>query len=313
MNRMSPRAWNVLAPLAAAWLALSFSAAGCARPDAPAFSADSVLVHVDRQLAFGPRVAGSAARDAAARYIATTLERHGATVRVQSFEIPDPYSGRPLRITNVIGSFGAERTKRLMLASHFDSRPWADQEPDTSLWSTPIPGAVDGGVSTGILLEIARLAGARAPGGPGLDLVFFDGEDYGRENDPGNYLIGSRHFAANLAGYRPVAAILLDMVGGKGTRVRREGFSAQESPALLDHVFARARELGLPYFEDRAGPPMLDDHVPLLQAGMDAINLFGYDYAAWHTLADDRSQCDPALIDQAGRLLRDLIYRFDYP
>ncbi len=311
MGRRFPRAWGVLAPVAAVCIAGSFSAAGCARPAPPLFSADSVLVHVERQLAFGPRVPGSSARDAAARYIAATLERHGAQVRVQSFEIDDPYSDRALRITNVIGSFGAKESKRLMLASHYDSRPWADQEPDSARWNTPIPGAVDGAVSTGVLLEIARLAGASAPEGLGLDLVFFDGEDYGKENDLAHYLIGSRHFAANLAGYRPEAVILLDMVGGRGTRVLREGFSVQQSPALVDRVFTRARELGLSYFEDREGPPMVDDHVPLLQAGLEAIDLFGYGYAAWHTLADDRDQCDPDLIDQTGRLVRDLVYRFD--
>jgi hypothetical protein len=310
---MAERLRSTAGPLVVATLAGVAAAWGCGQPKTPVFSADSAMVHVERQVALGPRVPGTEARDRAARYIARTLERRGARVQVQSFEIDDPYSDRPLRLVNVIGSFAAAESRRVMLASHYDSRPWADQEPDSALWSRPIPGAVDGATSTGLLLELARLVGTEAPDGIGVDFVFFDGEDYGRESDLANYLIGSRHFAANLQGYRPAAAIVVDMVGGSGTRVRREGISEQESAPLLDFVFGRARALGLDYFEAETGSQIFDDHVPLLQAGIDAIDLFGYGYAAWHTLGDDLTQCDRGRIDQTGRLLQDLIYRFDYP
>lgn len=287
-------------------------ATACNTAEPPAFSADSTVVHIEKQLSFGPRVAGTAARDSAASYIARTLERYGARVTVQPFEIDDPYSDRRIRMMNVIGSFGTDEKKRLMFASHYDSRPWADQEADSSLWKSPIPGAVDGATSSGILLELARVAGAGAPAGLGLDFVFFDGEDYGREGDLNHYLLGSRHFAANLSGYRPVAAILLDMVGGAGTRVRREGISDQQSKPLVDYVFGRARELNLDYFEAAAGGTIYDDHVPLLQAGIDAMDLFGYDFAAWHTLRDDLPAVDRDKVQQTGTLLRDLAYNFEY-
>jgi hypothetical protein len=299
--------------LAGLCLAAAPYAAGCHRAAAPAFSADSALVHVERQLSFGPRVPGTAARDSTARYIARTLERYGARVTVQPFEVNDPYASRRLRMMNVIGSFGGGEGRRVMLASHYDSRPWADQEADTTLHATPIPGAVDGATSTAILLELARLAGDRAPDGVGLDLVFFDGEDYGKQSDIDHYLLGSRHFAANLAGYRPVAAILLDMVGGVGTRVRREVNSEERSGALVDYVFERARALGLDYFEPVPGSPMFDDHIPLLQAGIDAIDLFGYDFAAWHTLRDDLSAVDRDKVQQTGTLLREIVFNFRYP
>lgn len=292
--------------------AASFGAGGCGASEPPAFSADSAMVHVDRQLALGPRVAGTPARDAAARYIGRTLQRDGAKVSVQSFAIADPYGSGKLHLINVIGSFGADRPRRIMLCAHYDSRPWADQEPDSSLWHTPIPAAVDGAAGVAILLEMGRLLSRRLPRDVGVDLVFFDGEDYGKEGDIDNYLLGSKYFAAHLEGYRPVCAILLDMVGGKGTRVRREGFSDQRSHQLLDYLFGRASALGLNYFVSRGGAAMVDDHVPLLQAGLDAVDLFGYGYAAWHTLGDDRSQVDPALVEQTGTLLRDVVYNFTY-
>jgi hypothetical protein len=292
--------------------ALALAGAGCGdAAEPPAFSADSVMVHVGRQLSFGPRVPGSAARDSAAVYLAGVLRRAGATVSVQSFEIDDPYSERPLRLFNLTGSFAPGKSPRVLLAAHYDSRPWADQEADTTLWSRPVPAGVDGACASAILLEIARIVGARAPD-VGVDVVFFDGEDYGKAGDVAHYLLGSKHFAATLGGYRPACAVLLDMVGGAGTRVRREGFSREQAPRLVEWVFGRAAALGLDYFEATDGAPMYDDHVPLLQAGIPTIDLFGYDYAAWHTLRDDASQCDRAKIQQVGVLLRDLVYRFDF-
>ncbi len=307
----SPRARRRAHALACA-CALSASAFGCGAGAPPAGNVDSAMVHVERQLSYGPRVPGSRARDNAARYLAHTLERYGARVSVQSWEVDDPYGTTPLRLMNIVGSFAPEEDHRVLLCAHYDSRPWADQEADSTLWSQPIPGAVDGAAGVGALLEVARLLGARAPQKVGVDIVFFDGEDYGKQHDIDHYLLGSKHFVATLGGYRPAQAILLDMVGGQGTRVRREGFSKEHAGRWTDYVFARAAALGLDYFEAVDGPAMVDDHVPFLQAGIPAVDLFGYDYAAWHTLGDDRSQVDPAKLAQVITLLRDIVYNFDY-
>jgi len=289
------------------------ASSGCGAGAPPAGSIDSAMVHVEHQMSLGPRVPGTPARDRAARYLARTLERYGAKVSLQSFEVDDPYSDRPLHLINIIGSFEPERTKRLLLCAHYDSRPWADQEKDSTLWSTPVPGAVDGAASAGVLLEVARLVGAHDPGDIGVDVVLFDGEDYGRRGDIDHYLMGSKHFVVNLGGYRPACAILLDMVGGKGTRVRRETLSKENAGPWVDYVFGRAAALGLDYFEAADGPPMIDDHVPLLQVGIPAVDLFGYDFAAWHTLGDDLSQIDPDKLDQVITLLRDIVYDMNYP
>jgi len=271
------------------------------------------MVHVERQVSFGPRVPGTPARDRAARYLAHTLERYGAKVSLQSFEVDDPYSERPLHLINIVGSFAPERAKRILLCSHYDSRPWADQEKDSTLWSTPVLGAVDGAASVGVLLEVARLIGLQHPREIGVDIVLFDGEDYGRTGDIEHYLLGSKHFVVNMGGYRPACAILLDMVGGKGTRVRREQLSKENAGPWVDYVFGRAAALGLDYFEAADGPPLIDDHVPLLEVGIPAVDLFGYDFAAWHTTHDDLSQVDPARLDQVIILLRDIVYNLSYP
>lgn len=306
-ERFSVRTRSVTFAMAAA-LALGFFVSGCGAGEPPAASIDSVMVHVERQLALGPRVPGSTARDQAARYLARTLERYGARVSLQSFEVDDPYASGRLRLINIVASFEPERTRRLLLCAHYDSRPWADQEADSLLWLTPIPGAVDGAACVAVLVEIARLVGQQSPNEIGVDIVLFDGEDYGKQGDIDYYLLGSKYFAANLRGYRPTGAILLDMVGGRGTHVRREAFSKEHAPEWLAFVFARADSLDLDYFEAVDAPPMFDDHVPLLKAGIEAIDLFGYDFAAWHTLGDNASQVDPQKLTQVVTLLRDIVY-----
>lgn len=293
--------------------ALLLVALSCAGGAPPEFDAARVIEHVDAQCALGPRLPGSAARDSAAAYIARSARTSGAAVSVQSFTIPDPYNGeRRLRLINVIASFDASRTRRVMLASHYDSRPWADQDPDSTRHGQPVPGAVDGACSTGILLEMGRLLGARMPREIGVDLVFFDGEDYGKTEAYDNYLLGSRYFAGNLAGYRPECVIVLDMVGGVDTRVGREGYSQENARALTDSLFARARRLQLDYFVDHVGPPIFDDHVPLLRAGLPAVDLFGYDYTYWHTVDDTPDKCDPGRIGQVGTLLTDFLYDYRF-
>jgi Zn-dependent M28 family amino/carboxypeptidase len=216
-------------------------------------------------------------------------------------------------LINVMGSYAPDRARRIMLAAHYDSRPWADQEPDSTLWTRPIPAAVDGAAGVAVLLELARVIGTRLPPDVGVDIVLFDGEDYGKEGDIEYYLLGSQGFIARAAGYRPACMILLDMVGGRGTRVQPEGFSRQRSPRLVDFIFGRARELGLSYFATEDGAPMYDDHVPFLQAGWDAIDLFGYGFEAWHTLRDDLGQVDRGMLGQVGTLLQSVVYDFRYP
>jgi len=288
--------------------------ASCQRtaPGQPEFDASRVLPHVEAQCAFGPRVPNSAARDSAAAYISRACERFGATVSVQAFNVDDSYGDRTLRLMNLVASFHPERVKRVMLAAHYDCRPRADEDPDSTLRDQAIDGAVDSAAGVGILLELARLIGRQAPPEVGVDLVFFDGEDYGKPDDLQHYLLGSRHFAANLNGYRPACGVLLDMVGGVGTSLARERYSMENASAVTDTLFTRASAMGLNYFTAHNGPAIYDDHVPLLQAGIPMTDLFGYGYRHWHTTSDTPDKVDPVLVQEVGRLLVDFVYRFPF-
>ena len=278
----------------------------------PEFTGDSAWKYLLQQCEYGPRVPNSAAHDSTVVMIARALEGSGAIVSLQRFEVDDPYSDRTLKLTNVIGSFSPEQSERVLVSAHFDCRPWADQEEDSTLHDQPVPGANDGASGVGILLELAEMIGRQAPEAVGVDLVFFDGEDYGKEGDYGNYLLGSQHFAANLAGYRPDYGILLDIVGGIDAKIGREGNSQAYATALNDTLFARAAALGLTVFVDEDRPPILDDHIPLLRAGIPTVDLIGLPYDHWHLTTDTPDKCSQETLRQVGALVVDFLYNYPF-
>lgn len=290
---------------------LQVLAFGCGQSQ-PVFTGEPAWEYLVAQCDYGPRVVGSPAHDSTKAFIVGHLRQAGATVSMQRFEIEDPYGSRTMVLANIVGSFFPDRKKRLLLAAHYDSRPWADQESDTTLWDQPITGANDGASGVAVLLELADLLAGQAPAGLGIDLVFFDGEDYGKEGDPRYYLLGSRYFAANLAGYRPRCGILLDMVGGRDGTIGKEGYSLQRAPDVTETLFQRAAELELSVFVPENRSAILDDHIPLQQAGIAMVDLIGLPYASWHTLDDTPDKCSVETLRQVGTLLANFIYDFPY-
>ena len=281
---------------------------GCAESRPPEFAGEAAWRYLHEQCEIGPRPPGTPAHDSTVVYIVDRLRAAGARVSLQRFEIDDPYRPGRLDLTNIIGSFAPETRKRVLLAAHYDTRPRADQETVDSLKTRPIVGANDAASGVAVLLEMGEILGARAPRGLGVDLVFFDGEDYGKEGDLEHYLLGSKYFAANLGGYRPEAGVLLDMVGAIGARIGQEGNSLAGAPELTADLFRRAKELGLDVFVARRVPPVYDDHVPLLQAGIPVVDFIGMPYRYWHTLADTPDKCSRDTLRQVGTLLVDFLY-----
>ena len=286
--------------------------AACGQTQIPQFDNDRAWAHLVKQCDFGPRVPGSAARDSAAFYLTRTLVGYGAEVSTQRFDVKDPYADRIIPMINVIGNFYPERKRRVLLAAHYDSRPWADQEEVDSLRAQPVMGANDGASGVAVLLEIGRLIGEHDPGGIGVDLVFFDGEDYGKEQDLEYYLLGSKYFVSVRPDYRPVCGILLDMVASEQSVFAREGYSRTHAPRLTDEIFARAERLGLDFFEPIDGGPIYDDHVPFLMTGIEMIDIFGFDYPFWHTVQDVPENCSAERMGQIGTLVLDFLYKFPF-
>lgn len=285
-----------------------------ARVSVPAFDADSAYSYVSRQVGFGPRVPNTSAHDAAAAWLASELRRHGAEVTEQKADLR-AFDGTILKSTNIMGSFNEEMDNRLLLLAHYDTRPWADADPDPSNRSKAIDGANDGGSGTGVLLEAARAFGRQNPG-IGIDILFVDSEDYGTEGDDTSWALGARHFAENpiKPGYRPAQAILLDMVGGKGAVFPAEYFSRQSAPGLDDAFRAAAERAGHgALFPKVYGGAVTDDHLELIRQGIPAIDIIDYRVnegfcPTWHTMSDNMENIDRETLRAVGETLLRYIY-----
>ncbi|MDN4164507.1 M28 family peptidase [Cytophagales bacterium LB-30] len=234
----------------------------------PVFVADSAYAFVQKQVDFGPRVPNTAAHSACGDYLVASLTRFGWQVQEQLFEM-EAYTGEKLALRNIIASINPEEKKRILLAAHWDTRPFADK--DAERQKEPIDGANDGGSGVGVLLEIARVLGAEKPE-VGVDIILFDGEDYGEAMfDAGNapytntswYCLGSQYWSKNKhkAGYSAYYGILLDMVGAKDALFYQEGNSLEYAPSIVYKVWETASAIGYDHhFVNRKTYGITDDH-----------------------------------------------------
>ncbi len=268
---------------------------------APEPDAARAFRDLEAQVRCGPRVPGSPGVECCRRYILDALRPYAARVASQAFAVADPYGTDSLRLVNLQANFYVDRPARVLLAAHYDTRPRSDQD-SLALRDQPCPGANDGASGVAVLLEIARILATWDPG-IGVDLVFFDGEDYGKESDLAAYCLGAKAFAASMGSYRPRALILVDMVGDRDLRIPIEGNSARAAPWLVNAVFSTAESLGVRQFVRTTGPALYDDHYPFLQAGIPSLDLIDFDYPAWHTTRDLPDQCSPQSLAAVARVV----------
>ncbi|KAA3663352.1 MAG: glutamine cyclotransferase [Calditrichaeota bacterium] len=276
--------------------------------DIPDFNAQRAFAYLEQQVAFGPRVPGTEAHANCLKMFKDSLEACGAQIKLQSFEHFIDKTGEKVQLTNVIASFNPANKNRMLLAAHWDSRPWADSETDSSRHNIPVDGANDGASGTAVLLQVAQnLRAKKAP--IGVDIIFFDGEDFGTHGNDATWAVGSQYFAKHKdVRYNPFMGILLDMVGDQDLHLMKEGYSVQMAPDIVNIVWSYARRLDLPAFSDNHMGPVTDDHVPLLRVGIPCIDIIDFDYKYWHTIEDTPDKCSPESLDQVGRLLLELIY-----
>lgn len=288
------------------------------------FDADSAYAYVAAQTAFGPRVPNSDAHARCGAWLAGKLAELGAAnVTVDSCTLT-AYDGTHLNARNITAQVNPAANKRILLLSHWDSRPWADHEKDPSLRRRPIDGANDGASGVGVILELVRTLAANQPK-VGVDVLLVDAEDYGRHNDEhaltsdeDSWALGSKYWAQNptvdLSKVR--YAVLLDMVGGKNAVFPREYFSEYTAKDINDKVWKAARQAGYAdRFPDRLGSPVIDDHISLMNAGVAAVDIIENDNPAtnsfnptWHTLDDNIDNIDKETLRAVGQTLLNLIY-----
>lgn len=284
------------------------------------FNEDSAYSFVKAQCDFGPRVPNTKAHKLCGNYLATKLEKYGANVIVQS-TILTAYDGTKLNARNIIGEFSPEKKRRILLLAHWDCRPWADSGPNPANHKQPVMGANDGASGVGVLLELARLFQEKQPE-IGVDILFVDAEDWGDHsgNSDNTWALGTQYWVANphRQGYRPIYAILLDMVGAGGSRFPQEYFSMQYAPAMVKEVWNMAERSGYGnYFVKSDGGAITDDHVFINRAGIPAIDIIAMDnnspngfFPQWHTIDDTMEHIDTATLKAVGQTLTNLIYSY---
>jgi hypothetical protein len=266
------------------------------RPTPAAFDGNRALEDVAYQVSLGPRTIGSEAHRQVVDWISDQLASAGWEVEIQEGN----QGGTPVR--NIIGKRG-QGSPWIVLGAHYDSRLYADHDPDPAMRTQPVPGANDGASGVAVLLELARVlpdpdSEHAIPGQQWL--VFFDAEDNGSIAGY-DWILGSRYFVSQLDG-QPSAAVIVDMIGDQDLDVFLERNS---TPWLSDQIWDTAADLG---FQDQIIPEyrhsMLDDHTPFIQAGIPAVDMIDFDYPVWHTTADTQDKVSAESLQVIGQTLQ---------
>lgn len=264
------------------------------------FDGRRAFTYIERQMAFGPRVPGTAGHRQTGDWLLAELRARADTVVVQAFT-QRTAKGATLELRNFFARFRPGATERILFVAHWDTRPKADKSPNLGQQQLPVPGANDGASGVAVLLGVADALKARAPG-IGVDLLFVDGEDYGDFTDSTETLLGSRYFAAHLPpAYTTLFAVVFDMVGDKDLQIPQEGHSMSGAPEVVQRVWRTAADLGYGrVFVPRVGEALTDDHVPLQQAGIRAIDVIDFDFPYHHTTEDTIDKVSAASLQIVG-------------
>ena len=290
----------------------------------PQFDADSAYSYIARQVGFGPRVPNTEGHVACGNYLAAQLQAFGATVTNQYADLV-AYNGTLLKARNIIGSYNPENKKRIALFAHWDTRPWADNDSNKAHQHTPIDGANDGASGVGVLLEIARHIQQQQPA-LGIDIVFFDAEDYGAPqfyegtHTEESWCLGAQHWARNphTDNYRARFGLLLDMVGGKGSLFFKEGYSEEFASDINDKVWKAAQRIGYGHLfvDNNQGMGFItDDHLFVNRlARIKTIDIIAGDaqgnfVPTWHTTRDNLEQIDKQTLKAVGQTVLEVIYK----
>jgi glutaminyl-peptide cyclotransferase len=290
----------------------------------PLFNEDSAYQYIAQQLAFGPRVPNTDAHVACGLFLNKFFQRQGGWVYTQNFSAT-AFDGKSLSLRNFIASYNVKATKRIIIASHWDSRPFADQ--DVKDQKKPILGANDGASGVAIMMEMARAMHlSKEKPAVGIDFILFDGEDYGAPegyegaNKSETWCLGSQHWAKekHRGDYTAYYGVLLDMVGGYNAKFALEGNSRLYAPSVLKNIWSQAQSIGYGnYFINENSPEIIDDHLYVNQiAKIPMVDIIQYDaskggYFAdyWHTHNDNLNAIDKKTLKAVGSTLLHVLYK----
>lgn len=285
----------------------------------PNFDADSAFAFVKAQVDFGPRIPSTEAHARCAAYLLASFKKYGAEVSEQNSKV-STYDGKTHQLRNIIAKFHPEKTKRVLISAHWDSRPFSDQDSEPNNQNKAFEAANDGASGVGVILEMARLIQQKSPN-IGVDFILWDIEDYGKSNDQSpnetTWCLGSQHWAKNptFGSNKPIYAINLDMVGGSNAQFTQDAVSRQYAPDIVSKVWKIADEIGYGnYFINMTSGNIIDDHFWMNQAGVKSIDIIHYSdnsgfYINWHTQLDNLNNIDRNTLKATGQTVLETIYR----
>jgi glutaminyl-peptide cyclotransferase len=286
---------------------------GSARDARPAFDGQRAYQFLTMQTDLGPRNPGSAGWAAFQDKARDFLDSLGVTCIRQPFEFVDTADGDTMHMANWIIRINPDSSDRILIGTHYDTRPWADKDPDSTRRKEPIPGANDGASGTAVLLHLAEILEDHPPA-IGVDLVLFDGEDSWERDRLDKAFLGSTYFAANPPDtFWYWYGVVIDMIGDRDLQIYREEISETYIKPVNDIVFAAAKRLNLPQVFDSVGHRVGDDHTALSNGGVPSVVVIDFDYPYWHTHEDTPDKCSPASLEIAGRWMLEIIDSAIYP
>lgn len=271
-----------------------------------AFDAKRSFDYLTRICRLKSRISGSPGMAAQQKLILDHFKELKAKVQFQSFDAPHPITGNPVRMNNMIVSWNPDAKKRILLACHYDTRPFPDRDRNNPRGL--FIGANDGGSGVAFLMELGNIMPTlKVSHDYGVDFVFFDGEELVyRQNDP--YFLGSKYFAEQYKNepreFEYVYGVLLDMIADRNLGIYMEKNSLKYAPQLTHSIWDAARKTGVREFFAQAKYEIRDDHLPLNEiAGIPTCDIIDFDYPAWHTTRDIPRYCSGASLEKVGTVL----------
>jgi glutaminyl-peptide cyclotransferase len=275
------------------------------------FNGTAAYNYAKAQVDFGPRVPGTPAAKQAGDWIIRQMRARADTVIVQSFTYTTA-DGKKLPLRNILARFRPELSERVLYLTHWDSRPISESAATEAERKMPVPGANDGASGVGMFIALADVLKKTKPN-VGVDMLFTDGEDYGKFGPPEvDVLIGAKYFATHLPspGYKPLYGVLWDMIGDKDLRIPYEMLSFQQAPEVVSRVWQTAADLGHgDVFVQESGGDVTDDHIPLLNVGLRVIDVIDLTYPPHHTPQDTMDKISAKSLAIVGDVATALVTR----
>jgi glutaminyl-peptide cyclotransferase len=282
------------------------------KPTGVKFDSERALKYVKQFCDIGPRISASEGMKKQQEIIEKHFKDLGATVTRQEFKAKQHSRKAETDMVNIIISWNPDKARRVMICTHYDTRPIADQEANRNNWNKPFVSANDGTSGVAFLMEIGNhMKDLKCEFG--VDFVLFDGEEYVFETDRlgggDKYFLGSDYFADEYTKskdkrkFRYDAAILLDLFAGKDAELKVEQNSFGGAPKLVEQVWNVAKAVGAKSFKYEPGPDVQDDHLALLRAGIPAVDLIDFEYAHWHKLSDTADKISGTQMAEVSKVL----------